>query len=79
MLSWACTFGLDEEERSALGYHVGRQTNATVWVYARDRLASPLSSLDRMMESLRKGDFDPDETHPFLDRAQVVPSAASSS
>eukprot|EP00973_Karenia_brevis_P006535 888944-Karenia_brevis.AAC.1 len=64
-LAWTCAFGLSEEERTALGYHVGKSMNATVWVYARDRLAAPLANMDKMLLAMRKGDFDPDEVLPF--------------
>ena len=37
-LAWACRYGIPEESRAALGYHVGRQKPGTVQVYARDRM-----------------------------------------
>eukprot|EP00973_Karenia_brevis_P079811 11075169-Karenia_brevis.AAC.1 len=43
MLSWACDYGIAEDYRAALGYHVGKDKNPTVWVYSRDRLMAPLA------------------------------------
>eukprot|EP00973_Karenia_brevis_P060638 8433675-Karenia_brevis.AAC.1 len=59
LLSWACAFGLDEETRSALGYHVGKQRGRSVNVYARDHLLDPLRKLEEMMEAIRLGQFVP--------------------
>eukprot|EP00973_Karenia_brevis_P028889 3983410-Karenia_brevis.AAC.1 len=74
-LSWACAFGISEEDRAALGYHIGKTKNITVWAYARDRLAAPVVAMDRMLEAMRAGDFDPDATIPFI----THPSSSSSS
>eukprot|EP00973_Karenia_brevis_P046500 6449889-Karenia_brevis.AAC.1 len=76
MLSWCCAFGISEDFRAALGYHVGKQKAKTVWVYARDRQAAPLNEVDRMMADIRTGAFDPDEGQPFLKQDQVLPQEA---
>eukprot|EP00973_Karenia_brevis_P054145 7522332-Karenia_brevis.AAC.1 len=54
--------------------------NATVWVYARDRLAAPLASMDKMLQAMRRGDFDPDEVLPFgvVEENKGVQSSSSS-
>eukprot|EP00973_Karenia_brevis_P082652 11456874-Karenia_brevis.AAC.1 len=78
-LAWACAFGLAEEERTALGYHVGKTMNATVWAYARDRLAAPLANMDKMLLAMRRGDFDPDEVLPFGGVAEGEATQSSSS
>eukprot|EP00973_Karenia_brevis_P007991 1083566-Karenia_brevis.AAC.1 len=33
-LEWSCAYGLKEDERAALGYHIGKAKDVTVWVYA---------------------------------------------
>ena len=60
MLAWACRYGLPEESRAALGYHIGRQKPGTVQIYARDRLEPPLLQLSKMLQDVRAGTFDPD-------------------
>eukprot|EP00973_Karenia_brevis_P074948 10414527-Karenia_brevis.AAC.1 len=76
ILSWCCAFGISEDFRAALGYHVGKQKAKTVWVYARDRQAAPLNEVDRMLADIRSGAFDPDEVQPFLKGVQVLPKVA---
>eukprot|EP00973_Karenia_brevis_P049266 6833684-Karenia_brevis.AAC.1 len=54
--------------------------NATVWVYARDRLAAPLANMDKMLRAMRRGDFDPDEVLPFggVEEDEAAQSSSSS-
>eukprot|EP00973_Karenia_brevis_P092124 12410847-Karenia_brevis.AAC.1 len=56
---------MTEEERAALGYHIGKANDITVWVYVRDRLAAPLAKLDEVLDAMRNNIFDPDEAIPF--------------
>eukprot|EP00973_Karenia_brevis_P024247 3348456-Karenia_brevis.AAC.1 len=80
MLSWACLFGISEDFRAALGYHVGKQKQASVWVYARDRQAAPLNEVDKMLAEMRGGAFDPDEAESFTkDVQKIAPAVGASS
>ena len=60
LLSWACSFGISEPSRTALGYHVGKGQSSAVKVYSRDRLEAPMKELQDMMKAIRAGEFDPD-------------------
>ena len=73
MLSWAAKFGLERDNRRLLGYHAAPGGDATVDVYARDVMATPLRALNEMLAQIRDGRFDPDATRSG---AFVPPPAA---
>ena len=60
-LSWAAKFNLDLDTRTILGYHVLPGRTST-FIYGRDNLAGPLRELERMLDHVTKGTFDPDAT-----------------
>jgi hypothetical protein len=61
LLSWMSKFGGSYDERTLLGHHAlpGRQSLAT---YSRDLQASPLRSLETMLDAVRSLRFNPDNT-----------------
>ena len=59
LLAWACRYGIPEESRAALGYHVGRQKLGIVQVYARNRMEVPRAELSNMLIDIEKNIFDP--------------------
>ena len=61
LLSWAAKYGLDKATRRTLGYHADPADKA-VETYSRDAMAAPLRHLDRVLEAVRRGAFDPDAT-----------------
>ena len=61
MLSWAAKFGLEKGTRRSLGYHA-EPGDKSVETYSRDALAGPLRELDRLLEAVRRGSFEPDST-----------------
>ena len=76
-LSWLAKFGVNQDHRRHLGYHV-RPGERTVELYARDVLASPLRSLLDVLHAVRDGRFDPDSTRSgaFVSAASAAPPAA---
>ena len=80
VLSWAAKFGLD----SNLVHDLDIIHEVQV-VYARDSMAQPLRDLNRVLEQVREGQFDPDATRsgyfPNSARAPVSeqPELSSSS
>ena len=61
-LSWAAKWGVAREHRRLLGYHAAPGKDRMVDLYARDALAVPLRELSKVIDDIRLGRFDPDET-----------------
>ena len=54
-----------------LGYHASRG-DASMLAYSRDAMAGPLRHLEKVIEDVRKGVFDPDATRSGRFRASRV-------
>ena len=61
VLSWLAKAGVAKAARRLLGGHV-KPGEKSVIEYSRDGLAGPLREIDRVLEMIRKGRFDPDAT-----------------
>jgi hypothetical protein len=72
-LSWCAKYGLDLEVRQALGYHVTAASTSAAH-YSRDELAGPLRKLEEVLQAIRDGLFQPDQTRSGYMRP--VPKAA---
>ena len=59
LLSWLAKAGLDHESRRLLGGHVSK-VDGSMMAYSRDGLAGPLLKLERLVDQVRLGLFDPD-------------------
>ena len=83
LLSWAAKFGLDANTRARLGYHSRGAGGTEFVVYARDTMAQPLRDLNRVLDQVRSGEFNPDATRSGYfrntSRAQNGEQAALSS
>jgi hypothetical protein len=60
-LSWLAKFGVAAAPRRKLGGHVKSKDRSLV-EYSRDELSGPLRALDRVIEAVRRGVFDPDSS-----------------
>ena len=61
LLSWSAKASLDLQDRTLLGYHsLGLSRSALT--YSRDALSGPLRALCTLLEQVRSGAFDPDNT-----------------
>ena len=61
LLNWSAKFGLSKSVRRDLGGHIAPK-EVSVAAYARDLLAHPLRELQKMLDAVRNGTFDPDAT-----------------
>jgi hypothetical protein len=61
LLSWCSKFGLDISVRQVLGYHT-TAANTSAAHYSRDELAGPLRKLEEVLDAIRSGLFQPDQT-----------------
>ena len=61
LLSWCAKAGVRLDVRTILGYHSSGAAESSL-LYARDALAGPLRSLERVLIHVREGRFHPDET-----------------
>ena len=59
ILSWAAKRPLRKSVRRALGHHLD-SSDTSVATYSRDFLYSALVSLDKLLEEVKSGKFDPD-------------------
>ena len=77
-LSWCSKFGLELSDRRALGYH---QTNAdrSVNTYARDAMAAPLRSLQKVISAISDQKFFPDKTRSGMFADENIPAAVHGS
>ena len=74
LLSWAAKRPLKKSVRRALGHHLD-SSDTSVATYSRDFLYSALVSLDRLLEEIKCGKFDPDASR--ADRALAKKSRSS--
>lgn len=61
LLSWAAKRPLKKSVRRALGHHLD-SSDTSVATYSRDFLYAALVSLDKLLEEIRSGKFDPDSS-----------------
>ena len=61
LLSWAANGGVPKFDRRMLGYHA-KPGDKSMMEYSRDLLAEPLTELRRVMETVRDGTFQRDNT-----------------
>jgi len=61
LLSWCSKYGMPREDRAILGYHV-QPGVSTLMHYSRDEQAAPLRKAHAMLDDIRSGLFDPDNT-----------------
>ena len=61
MLAWLAKFCVPIGIRRILGGHLKAKEGSAI-VYSRDALAGPLRELQKMIESIQRGEFHPDET-----------------
>ena len=59
LLSWAARFGLTPQTRSLLGRHTSC-LNETFAIYSRDLTCAPVAELQKLIDSVASGAFDPD-------------------
>ena len=60
-LSWAAKFNVDYDSRAVLGYHA-LPFRASTYCYSRDNLAGPLLELQKVLDAVVEGKFEPDST-----------------
>ena len=58
VLSWLAKYGIDEDSRTILGHHVGK--NKMVATYSRDLQSGPLRKMMEVITQVREGRFQPD-------------------
>lgn len=74
-LSWAATSGaMSIDERRIMGHHFDSRL-AMPLIYSRDALAEIQTKLWRILDSIRKGYFDPDATRAARIAAQTLQDA----
>jgi hypothetical protein len=61
MLSWCAKAGVKKGVRRMLGYHAS-VGDSSMMAYSRDEMAGPLRELEKVIEAVRTGAFDPDAT-----------------
>ena len=61
VLSWCAKAGIDQDSQTLLGYH-SLGINKSSLVYSRDALSGPLRHLEKVLQDIRQGKFDPDDT-----------------
>jgi len=61
LLSWAAKFGLSAGPRRKLGGHV-KPADRSLVEYSRDEMSGPLREMDRVLDAIRRGTFEPDNT-----------------
>ena len=66
-ISFCSKFGMGEEERKILAYHLSK-TSSTIKCYSRDVMVAPLRQMARIFEEIRSGSFLPSGT-----RANMFP------
>jgi hypothetical protein len=59
LLTCACHYGLLKDDRKVLGYHRVKEDKSSN-AYARELQQNPMEKLAEMLESIRRGMFDPD-------------------
>ena len=76
LLLWLAKFGIDEQVRLTLGYHVGRSSD-TMLHYSRDALSGPLRTLNTVISAVIHGKFRPDVSRSgyFVPKPIVAPNS----
>ena len=59
LLSWAARFGLSPQTRSLLGRHTSC-LNETFAIYSRDLTCAPVAELQKLIDAISAGEFEPD-------------------
>ena len=71
VLSWLAKYGVDEDSRTVLGHHVGK--NKMVATYSRDLQAGPLRKMMEVIAQIRDGRFQPDLRRACLVMGEAAP------
>ncbi len=61
MLSRAAKCAVGNDHRRALGYHTAK-SDSSLNIYSRDAVAPAPESLTQVVEAVKEGTFDPDQT-----------------
>ena len=60
LLSMASKYGMSEDDRAILGYHMRKNQRTSIAVYSRDQQSAPIRRMERMLLDIRRGNFLPD-------------------
>ena len=71
VLSWLAKYGVDEDSRTVLGHHVGK--NKMVATYSRDLQSGPLRKMMEVIVQIREGRFQPDLRRACLVLGEAAP------
>ena len=71
VLSWLAKYGVDEDSRTVLGHHVGK--NKMVATYSRDLQSGPMRKMMEVLVQIREGRFQPDLRRACLVLGEAAP------